>query len=153
MAKISTKALATQTSDLINTLQHLPQSSQSTSLSQTDAVALSRTQRHLLHLVEQLTPPVTNHDLSTALNISRPAVTKATAKLIKLQLLTSQPVANDHRIIQFCLTPSGQNAVKDGQAIERQQLNQLETLANHFDKKQRKLIATYLAALNQLLQG
>lgn len=71
MAKISTKALATQTSDLINTLQHLPQNSQSTPLAQKGTDSLSRTRRHLLNLVEQLEPPVTNHDLATAIGSVR----------------------------------------------------------------------------------
>lgn len=71
MAKISTKALATQTSDLINTLQHLPQNSQSTPLAQKGTDSLSRTQRHLLNLVEQLEPPVTNLDRATAIGSVR----------------------------------------------------------------------------------
>lgn len=103
------------------------------------------TQLHLLSIL-QTQGEVNNMYLAEQLRISRPAVTKATAILLKHELIREVRRPQNLKEVYYTLTPAGEQLATIHERLHNRLLEQYEQLFSQFDESELTTIIRFLHA-------
>ncbi len=103
------------------------------------------TQLHLLSIL-QTRGEVNNMHLAEQLRISRPAVTKATAVLLKHELIREVRRPHNLKEVYYTLTPAGEQLATIHERLHNRLLEQYEQLFGQFDEAELSTIIRFLQA-------
>ncbi|MFD1885804.1 MarR family transcriptional regulator [Paenibacillus wenxiniae] len=101
------------------------------------------TQLHLLSILHTQ-GEVNNMHLAEQLRISRPAVTKATAILLKHELIREVRRLHNLREVYYALTPAGEQLATIHERLHNRLLEQYEQLFSQFDEAELTTIIRFL---------
>ncbi|MCM0598296.1 MarR family winged helix-turn-helix transcriptional regulator [Periweissella fabalis] len=121
--------------------------SRSELLNDDNQVTVSDTQAHILMLLLDSQVPLTNSQLATAMELSRPAITKAVKELLKHAYLTATPAQHDGRVMEYQLTVSGQLVADEHRQRHEATINQLATVCAKYSMADLQLIQQFMNEL------
>lgn len=101
------------------------------------------TQLHLLSILH-IQGEVNNMHLAEQLRISRPAVTKATAILLKHELIREVRSPHNLKEVYYTLTPTGEQLATIHERLHDRLLEQYEQLFSQFDEAELSTIIRFL---------
>lgn len=139
-----------ETNEIMTALNHFVQeyASHSEVITNTAGQNINATQAHLLMLLR--TQSLTNTQLAAAVELSRPAITKAIKNLIAHHYVIKTINETDKRSTFYSLTPSGEKLALRHESAHQSMLDHLNTIMTNFTPKQQKTITKFLKQLNQI---
>ncbi|CAH0418843.1 MarR family winged helix-turn-helix transcriptional regulator [Periweissella ghanensis] len=110
-------------------------------------LAVSDTQAHILMLLLDSDAPLSNSQLATLMELTRPAITKAVKELLKQGYLTATPAQHDGRVMEYQLTASGQTVAQEHRQRHEATINQLAAVCDKYTEPDLQLIQQFINEL------
>ncbi|GMA69833.1 hypothetical protein GCM10025879_10790 [Leuconostoc litchii] len=141
----------TETDNMIKELNAFVQeyATNSELITTTAGQKINSTQAHLLMLLK-IMQSQTNSELAEAMNLSKPAITKATKNLIKYDYVTAIVDDTDKRSSHYILTSSGEKLAQLHEQAHTTMYTNVHTIMSQFTQEQQQTILKFLSQLNKI---
>lgn len=137
--------------ELITTRESIKRTESSNKKNRLFGVSWTLTQFHIVALLEE-NELVNNTLLAKELNISKPAVTKATKKLLEHEIIKEQQNEGNKKEIFYILTEKGKRMAAIHEELHRNAEEQYLSLLDSFNKEQLETIILFLKTLTSHLK-
>lgn len=137
--------------ELITTRESIKRTESSNKKNKLFGVFWTLTQFHIVAFLEE-NELVNNTLLAKELNISKPAVTKATKKLLEHEIIKEQQNEGNKKEIFYVLTEKGERMATIHEELHKNAEKQYLSLLDSFDKEQLETIILFLNTLTSHLK-
>ncbi|MCM6833403.1 MarR family transcriptional regulator [Leuconostoc mesenteroides] len=110
---------------------------------------INSTQAHLLMLLKILQSQ-TNTELAAAMNLSKPAITKAIKNLKRYHYVTAVVDDSDKRSTHYLLTEDGEKLAQLHEQAHATMHDDIHTIMADFTQEQQQTITQFLTKLNKI---
>jgi DNA-binding MarR family transcriptional regulator len=109
------------------------------------------TQLHILSLVKNKPHEWNNTLLSTELNVSKPAVTKAVNALMEHHLIAALKKEDNHKVIYYGLTPQGEELADQHDRLHKIVEGKYFEMLNTFSEDELNVVIRFLKAWSDII--